>query len=357
MMKKKHLLGLSTLLLTCTLTASAYAAEEIKVFVGDKALIFDQPPIVEEGRTLVPMRTIFEALEAKVSWDQETQTVTAISADGKEIALQIGQPEAVITESDQVSKKALDVPAQIVGGRTLVPLRAVSELMAAEVKWDEQARTVTIAKPIKTETGHQVFTGKDGITVSASREWAQAVGGSSMEENDAIVLMRVREGDAYGSEVTFIIKADSLDTYEKTLQEMRSKYDVLPAEQKESVLAYYMNEYPPSEQAAIKELFTAEDVDYTAVSQALTDYDFLERLRSGGVEAALVKKEMVTFLSQPAELSEIEAVIEGTTARYYVTHTVKNNVNYTLLVSGEKEAIQAHAAEIKEMIVSANIMQ
>ncbi len=356
-MEKKQMIGLSSLLLACTLATSAYAADDIKVFVGDKALAFDQPPIVEEGRTLVPMRTIFEALDAKVSWDQETQTVTAFSADGKEISLQIGRPEAVVKADGQASPVLLDVPAQVVGGRTLVPLRAVSELMAADVKWDDDSRTVTITKPSAKDANKRIFTGKDGLTVTAGLEWGQAVGGNSMEENDAIVLLRNRADDPMLSDVTFIIKADSMAAYEQELREMRTKYDALPAEQKDSILAYYMNAYPQSEQAAIQELFTAEKVDYTAVSKALTDYDFLERLRSSGIEATLVKKEAVSFLGQQSELSEIEAVIEGITARYYVAHTVKNDVNYTLLVSGEKEAIQTNAAEIKAMIVSASLHQ
>lgn len=354
-MKKKQMIGLSSLLLACTLATSAYAADDIKVFMEGKELSFDQPPIVEEGRTLVPMRMIFEALDAKVSWDQQTQMVTAVSAEGKELTLQIGQTKVSITEGDKVSQVTLDVPAQIVSGRTLVPLRAVSELMSAEVKWEDTTHTVNISKPTTTNANHKVFTGKDGLKVMAGPEWGQAVSGSSMEENDAIVLLRTRVDDAYGKEVSFIIKADNLTAYEQELQAMRTKYDALPAEQKDSVLAYYMNDYPKSEQAAIQELFTAETVDYAAVSKSLTDYDFLERLRSGGIEATLVKKEVVLFLGQQTELSEIEAVIEDTTARYYVTHVVQDRVNYTLLVSGEKAAIQAHADEIKEMIGSASL--
>jgi hypothetical protein len=115
------------------------ATADITVSVNGAALSFDQPPIVENGRTLVPLRAIFEALGADVNWDAASQTVTAVKGNVT-VTLKIGSN--VLDKSGQ--QISLDVPAQIVGGRTLVPARAVAESFGANVAWDDVARTVTI---------------------------------------------------------------------------------------------------------------------------------------------------------------------------------------------------------------------
>jgi hypothetical protein len=114
---------------------------DIRVLVNGRALTFDQPPIIENGRTLVPLRAIFEALGAIVSWEQSTQTVTATRGNTT-VTLQIGS-EFITRNGEQIR---LDVPARIVGGRTLVPARAVAESFGAHVEWEQVTRTVTITE-------------------------------------------------------------------------------------------------------------------------------------------------------------------------------------------------------------------
>ena len=122
-------------------TTATPASDEIKVIVNGTAVAFDQPPIIENGRTLVPLRAIFEALGAEVEWEQSTQTVTAVRGDVT-ITLQIGSN--ILKRNGESIE--LDVPAKIVGGRTLVPARAVAESFGAEVGWDAKTRTVTITE-------------------------------------------------------------------------------------------------------------------------------------------------------------------------------------------------------------------
>ena len=130
---------IDAILKTFTLISSSTQENEIKVFVNGKAVVFDQPPIAENGRTLVPMRAIFEALGASVAWEQSTQTVTAKRGDIT-ISLQIGS-NILVKNGVRIE---LDVPAKAVGGRTLVPVRAISESLGSSVKWDQNTRTVTI---------------------------------------------------------------------------------------------------------------------------------------------------------------------------------------------------------------------
>ncbi|MGQ9532395.1 MAG: copper amine oxidase N-terminal domain-containing protein, partial [Desulfotomaculales bacterium] len=64
------------------LMAQASAEEQdIRVQVDGRYLSFDVPPMIENGRTLVPLRALFEALGAEVQWDGETQTVSAVKGD------------------------------------------------------------------------------------------------------------------------------------------------------------------------------------------------------------------------------------------------------------------------------------
>jgi len=111
----------------------------IKVLLDGDELEFDVPPQLISGRTMVPMRVIFEALGADVDWDPATRKITAIKED-LVITLTIGSN--VLTRNGEDIQ--LDVPARLTGGRTLVPIRAVSESFGAEVDWVPATRTVVI---------------------------------------------------------------------------------------------------------------------------------------------------------------------------------------------------------------------
>jgi len=110
-----------------------------KVQIGEEQLLFDIPAQFENGRVLVPMRAVFEAFGAQVGWDEATQTITAIKGD-TQISLQIDSSVVTVNGID----KELDVPARMVSDRTMVPIRAISEALGADVQWDQNAYAVTI---------------------------------------------------------------------------------------------------------------------------------------------------------------------------------------------------------------------
>ena len=113
----------------------------ISVYINGTKIQFDQPPILDNGRTLVPLRAIFEALGAEVSWDSNTQTVTAIKGS-TQISLQIGSTQLYV--NGKVT--TLDVPAKLINSSTLVPVRAVSEAFGCKVDWDQDTQTVLITQ-------------------------------------------------------------------------------------------------------------------------------------------------------------------------------------------------------------------
>ncbi|MGQ0569345.1 MAG: copper amine oxidase N-terminal domain-containing protein [Armatimonadota bacterium] len=124
-------LAVGLVLALATVPAVDVQAQAIQVIVDGQPIAFDQPPIVIGGRVLVPLRGVFERLGAFVQWDPRTNVVSAARGD-TQVQLTIGSRQAFVNGR----VVSLDVPAMITRGRTLVPLRFVSEAMGARVDWD-----------------------------------------------------------------------------------------------------------------------------------------------------------------------------------------------------------------------------
>ena len=113
-----------------------------KVRVNGKLVDFeDQFPIIEEGNTLIPVRAVSEILGAKVDWNEDWYQAE-ITLHGREIIVPL---YSYIAYTDGKEYK-LEVPAQLINDRTMVPLRFIAENLDAQVKWDEDTRTVLIEK-------------------------------------------------------------------------------------------------------------------------------------------------------------------------------------------------------------------
>ena len=93
----------------------------------------DVAPVILGNRTMVPLRFIAEALGAEVSWDVETRTAT-VNLDDTTLYVTIGE-----------LAPGMDVPAEIINERTMVPLRYISESLGAVVDWDPDTRTIEIS--------------------------------------------------------------------------------------------------------------------------------------------------------------------------------------------------------------------
>ena len=111
----------------------------VYVKFNDDILGFDEPPIIEDGSTLVPMRFLFEQMGADVEWDSETQTATA-TLDNTAVTFSIDNINAEVNKTPA----QMDVPARLVNGKTMVPLRFLSENMGYDVDWDADSRTAIV---------------------------------------------------------------------------------------------------------------------------------------------------------------------------------------------------------------------
>ncbi|GFN23416.1 stalk domain-containing protein [Thermanaeromonas sp. C210] len=122
--------------------ALAHEQQKIPVFVDGLPVAFDVPPVIQNQRVLVPFRAIGEALNIEVSWDYLTRTVRATDGENS-VVLPIGSNTAYRNGSPI----SLEVPPQILKGRTLIPLRFFGEAFGCRVDWDGALKEVRIASP------------------------------------------------------------------------------------------------------------------------------------------------------------------------------------------------------------------
>lgn len=127
-------------ILLCPSLAIHAEEKPISVVLNGEKLEFDVPPMLMQDRTMVPLRAIFEALGAEVNYDEPTKKITA-SLGNTVVTLRVDTPAMYVNGSEHM----LDMPATVVDGRTLVPVRAVSEAFNCEVTWDESTHTVLVA--------------------------------------------------------------------------------------------------------------------------------------------------------------------------------------------------------------------
>jgi len=186
-MKIKKRIILITVIIASFCFNSVYAKDEnIKVFLDNKQIKFDVEPVIEKGRTLVPLSTIFEALGVKLDWDENGQAVTGMRGN-KVISLKIGERIAKVDNYSVI----LDVLPCIKKGRTLVPLQFISEALGTLIKWNGATRTVEITSKINAipinqadfETKYKNVILKVGMS---PEELFDKVGYGTVEEDDRV---------------------------------------------------------------------------------------------------------------------------------------------------------------------------
>ncbi|WP_158299510.1 copper amine oxidase N-terminal domain-containing protein [Paenibacillus antri] len=177
-MNKRKLTALALVggLLAATLapygSGSAVAADPpIEIRFDGETLVSDAEPFIKNGTTFVPFRALFERLGLEVGWDPATRTVTG-QGGGVTMTLRVGNAEAIVNGD---AKPLLEPPA-IVGGRTFVPLRFVSENAGADVAWNGAERLIAIVTgPSIAEREAAVRAAYEAYVAAANREDASAV--------------------------------------------------------------------------------------------------------------------------------------------------------------------------------------
>ncbi len=122
------------------LVVSQSASMAITVVVNGQPLPATPAPVEVNGRVLLPMRMVFESLQATVDWDGQTRTAEAVRGNTT-VRMTINSPTAFVN----ARPVALDVAPQLIKGHTYVPVRFPAEAFGAQVGWDQTTQTVTIA--------------------------------------------------------------------------------------------------------------------------------------------------------------------------------------------------------------------
>ncbi len=112
----------------------------LKIFIRGRKIKPDAPPFIENGRTLVPVRAVAEALGLNVQYFENGTVVITNPANGRTVTIYVGNTEALIGNQ----KTSLEVAAKIKGGRTFVPLRFVAEGLGAGVDYLADGQIVTV---------------------------------------------------------------------------------------------------------------------------------------------------------------------------------------------------------------------
>lgn len=143
-MKKIVALMISLVLIfSCT---GVFAQDSVSVLLDGRELSFDVEPQIINSRTMVPMRVIFNALSSNVDWVKEHKLIIATKGTSI-ITMMIDQPIMHIGNLENNEQKVieLDSPPVIIDGRTLVPVRAISDALGVKVDWNKETRTVVLS--------------------------------------------------------------------------------------------------------------------------------------------------------------------------------------------------------------------
>lgn len=141
-MKKVISVLICILMIFSSISFTAFAENDIKVVIDGDELNLDVSPVIINGRTMIPLRAIFEYFGANVEWNADTRGIYAYLGSVN-VSMHVGRESAIINDK----KVTLDSPPVIADGRTLVPVRVVAEAFYANVGWDADTKTVIITTP------------------------------------------------------------------------------------------------------------------------------------------------------------------------------------------------------------------
>lgn len=133
---------ITTAIALLAMSTVAFASGDVNVTVNSTPI--DMKGIIVEGRTMVPVRGVFEQLGYEVSWDDATKTATLSKGTTK---IEMTNGNDYFSVNGEAVKP--DVPQQIVDGRFMLPLRAVGESINANVDWDSETKTASVTTGLK----------------------------------------------------------------------------------------------------------------------------------------------------------------------------------------------------------------
>ncbi|MCD8157606.1 MAG: copper amine oxidase N-terminal domain-containing protein [Clostridiales bacterium] len=185
---------ISAAFLLAALNSSAvFAEEDITVKVDGEVIVCETTPQITDGRTMLPVRDVFEALGADAYWNEDTKTVSGVK-DNIMVNMTVGSDILKINGE----KLVMDTAPVITEGRIFVPARYAAEAFGCETEWDSQAKTVSKTTPtVLRDTENEISTGTPSCTPDMTELKyinfnVQPVDYSVMDEESAEIHEKVR---------------------------------------------------------------------------------------------------------------------------------------------------------------------
>ena len=155
MLRKISFVMIIVIVVTSLFAGTAYAEDDIKVYVNGKRVVFDVEPTMIRDRVMVPVRAIFEALDADVEWNEGSQSIS-VETDELSAYMSIGY-----NYIEGPKRVYCDVPPLIMNDRTLIPVRAISEAFFYKVEWDDATQSVYISENENDDSYNYTIASKD----------------------------------------------------------------------------------------------------------------------------------------------------------------------------------------------------
>lgn len=207
----KKFVVLSALLFSiASLPVNAVADDysEVGLLIAGETIKTDQPAVIVNGRTMVPIRVIAEALKCSVDWDADTKTVT-FQQSGITAKMVIGEKVLILNDGTTDYSVEIDTPAVIINNRTMVPMRFLTENFGFNVEWDNETKTVNIV---------------GDTSVGSTKEDTSDDSVDDDNDDKQYEGMADRELKDYGSELDSYIAVLN-DNTSKMTEEQAKKYD------------------------------------------------------------------------------------------------------------------------------------
>lgn len=123
-----------------------------RIRVHGNYLNFDVPPVIKQGRTLIPVRAITNGMGAEVDWNPTTSAIT-ITRDDIRIEFTLGDMELNVYDNetgDLIDTVVMDYPAHLINNRTFVPLRFIAEALGDKVGYDKDTGDIDVLPRLAT---------------------------------------------------------------------------------------------------------------------------------------------------------------------------------------------------------------
>lgn len=300
-MKRKIALALATVMTMSAMSLSAFADDSnVNLQLNGEAVVSDQPAVIVNGRTMVPVRVVAEALGCEVKWDANTKTAVFVK-DGVEASLTIGAAVLNISDGNVTVPVEIDSPAVIINGRTMVPIRFLSDTFDCDVEWDGETKTVNVvSKYVEDVVETPAAVEKDPVSdADFLKEYAESVDKAIGVLNDKASEFTSEEKEEFEKQcdvVATVLKALSAST---PMTEDEADASLKAAEAAYDSFAALAKKYGVSDEfeKAMGKYFVdnaADDEDKTADSDedAISDQDFLKEFAEAVDKSAAVLNEI-----------------------------------------------------------------